>query len=194
MLLIRRTKCGILFPRKRTVSIYCVLPMHSWTAHTKQGLKNHRKKIKSGDCLLLLSYSIYCFNLLSLYRLILKMRRIKTTIKARPIAHQFGFIVNWNSFSYSQLLQKAINLQRCPKLFWGCPRQLVEGGGVPLIPSDTSIPPIVATQTQEAGIRHSGKLINWRGAPQCLNFTKSTVLAISETNLANCEQNLKDHV
>ena len=133
------------------------------------------------------SFSIYCFNLLSSYRLILKMRRIKTTIQARPIVHQIGFLVNWNDFSCSYQLQKAINLQRCPKLSWGCPRQLVEGGGVPLIPSDTSIPPIVATQTQEAGIRHSGKLINWRGAPQCLNFT--TVLAISETNLANCEQN-----
>ena len=127
------------------------------------------------------------------------MRRIKTTIKARPIAHQFGFLVNWNSFSYSQLLQKAINLQRCPKLFWGCPRQLVEGGGVPLIPSDTSIPPIVATQTQEAGIRHSGKLINWRGAPQIhhnvsISPSPQCYVAILETNLANCEKKLKDHL
>ena len=40
--------------------------------------------------MLLLSCSIYCFNILSSYRLILQMRRIKTSIKARPIAHLFS--------------------------------------------------------------------------------------------------------
>ena len=63
-------------------------------------------------------------------------------------------------------------------------------GALPLIPRDTSIPPIVATQTQEAGIRHSGKLINLgpeiqRGAPRSNQYQSSSSSLILEIRNRN---------
>ena len=96
---------------------------------------------------------------------------------------------SYHSTTQLQQLQKVINLQCCPKLSWGCPGQLV-AGALPLIPRDTSIPPIVATQTQEAGIRHSGKLINLgpeiqRGAPRSNQYQSSSSSLILEIRNGN---------
>ena len=143
--------------------------------------------------MLLLSCSIYCFNILSSYRLILQMRRIKTSIKARPIAHLFSKL-EW--FLIFLSIAESDKFAAVSKTFLGLSKTI--GGGWWCSPNpEWHLNPTNCSHTDTRSRNQAlGEINQLAGSstnsPQCLNFTKSTVLAISETNLANCEH-LKDH-